>query len=482
MVVSPPQVCKGGGQTMQTATKPQSLLTGLEEASLIHNPNDFGYFSLLLVKLQYQPQVDRGERSANSAPKEQYSYLLCKMPIVFMELDLNRDTWYSQADFTGLNRRLVNLLRLNLCFVDLDTYKTDWRSDSPEHICECVYGYCRYEGIPEPSLILYSGRGLQVKWLLERPIPRAALPRWNAIQSHLVTALERYGADQGARDASRVLRIVDTINTRSGERVRVLWVNEENGVIKRYNFEYLAETILPLARNALKEQREAKQARPRLTIIPGTKTGNLRSFSPRQLAWDRQEDLRTLAALRMWTVNGIPHGFRSKYIHWVLNFLLLSGAAHSSNMFYEAQALVREVCPDFAKDKEVRSVLSTLYTKAKAYEAGEKIEFNGKKYPPLYTPRNDTLIELFDIQPHEFPFLKTIIPTDVAKARHAEREQERREKAGAMDRATYVETRKETAEQRRAQARLLKAKGLTWAEVGKEMGISANAAKLLGNR
>ena len=196
-------------------------------------------------------------------------------------------------------------------------------------------------------------------------------------------------------------------------------------------------------------------------------------------------------------MTGIPHGFRSKYIHWVLNFLLLSGAAHSSNMFYEAQALVREVCPDFARDKEVRSVLSTLYAKAKAYEAGEKIEFNGKKYPPLYTPRNSTLIELFDIQPHEFPFLKTIIPEDVAKARdaerkreyranleaaakarHAEGERNRRKNLGAVDRATYVET----AEQRRAQARLLKAKGLTWAEVGKEMGISANAAKLLGNK
>ena len=58
-------------------------------------------------------------------------------------------------------------------------------------------------------------------------------------------------------------------------------------------------------------------------------------------------------------------------------------------MFYEAQALVREVCPDFSKD--VRSVLSTLYRKAQAYEAGERVEFNGRTYPPLYTPRNSTL-------------------------------------------------------------------------------------------
>ena len=41
-------------------------------------------------------------------------------------------------------------------------------------------------------------------------------------------------------------------------------------------------------------------------------------------------------------------------------------------------------------------MLSTLYRKAKAYEAGERIEFGGRTYPPLYTPRNRTLLALFE--------------------------------------------------------------------------------------
>ena len=206
-------------------------------------------------------------------------------------------------------------------------------------------------------------------------------------------------------------------------------------------------------------------------MIPGSKTGNLRAFSGRQLAWDRLEDLRTLAKLRGWMEHGIPHGYRSKYVHWCLNFLLLSGAVHSSQLFQEAQALVREVCPDFTK--EVRSVLSTLYRKAQAYEAGEKIEFGGKDYPPLYTPKNSTLRDLFDIQDTETPHLKTIITAQDAAERHRERNRK------AMDRAAYLET----AEQRRAQARLLRARGLSWAEVGREMGgISATAARKLAER
>jgi hypothetical protein len=251
--------------------------------------------------------------------------------------------------------------------------------------------------------------------------------------------------------------------------------------VSHYGFDYLAERILPVDRDTLRKQCEARDERRKdLQLLKGGKTGNLRIFSGRQLAWDRLEDLRTLAKLRGWMRNGISHGYRSKYIHWCLNFLLLSGAIHSSQLFHEAQALVREVCPDFNKD--VRSVLSTLYRKAQAYEAGEKVEFEGRKYPPLYTPRNSTLMELFAITDEEGKQLRTIVTEEEAEERHNKREQKRRRQSGAVDRATYLETIKETAEQRRAQARLLRAKGLSWKEVGREMGISAMAAIKLANR
>ena len=76
----------------------------------------------------------------------------------------------------------------------------------------------------------------------------------------------------------------------------------------------------------------------------------------------------------------------------------------------------------------------------------------------------------------EFSGVWAYNPKEEAAGRH--RERNRRQ----MDRAAYLETVKETAEQRRAQARLLRAKGLTWAEVGREMGISATAARLMANR
>lgn len=453
---------------MQPKPEPlPSLLDRLDEAALYHRAEDRGFFTLLWA----DPAAAPGSRQP--VLKVQRAYRLDALPQVIEALDPERDTWISQAEFCRPNRRIVHLLRLGLCFVDLDTYKTPWRETAPESLLERFLGYCGDEGVPSPSVVIHSGRGLQAKWLLERSLPRAALPRWNAVQKELVARLEPFGADPGARDASRVLRLVDTVNTRSGERVRVLWVQRQAEDVRRYPFEWLAETLLPASREALqleREQRRPTAPRPPLKIVPGGKTGNLRVFSGRQLAWDRLEDLRKLARLRGWTERGIPHGHRSKYVHWCLNFLLLSGAVPANQLYREAEALVREVCPDF--DKDVRSVLSTLYRKAKAYEAGERIEFNGKTYPPLYTPRNRTLLALFDVQEAEMGELKTIITPEEAAERDRERHREK------VDRSTY----REVAKLRRALAQDLRAKGLAWAEVGKVLGISAHAARMLASR
>ncbi|NYZ70404.1 replication protein, partial [Endozoicomonas sp. SM1973] len=119
------------------------------------------------------------------------------------------------------------------------------RDKSPEGLTWALIEFCQQEGLPPPSLVLFSGRGLYAKWILTTPVPRQALPRWNACQRELVNRLSEFGADTGAKDASRVLRIVNTVNSKSGERVRVVYVNGSMENPLRYNFEELCETLLP---------------------------------------------------------------------------------------------------------------------------------------------------------------------------------------------------------------------------------------------
>ena len=169
------------------------------------------------------------------------------------------------------------------------------------------------------------------------PLPRAALPRWNAVQRELVARLEPFGADPGARDASQVLRLVDTVNTRSGERVRVLWVQRHAEDVRRYPFEWLAETLLPVSREALQLKRQPHSTAHPLKVLPGGKTGNLRVFSGRQLAWDRLEPTQARPTARLDRTRH-PARLPLQVRPLVPRFLLLSGAIPANQLYLEAQA------------------------------------------------------------------------------------------------------------------------------------------------
>ncbi len=444
-------------------------LSGFPEASTYHNTQAHGFFAHLI-------KGPTGTR--------QRSYRIDHLPVVIDRADPALDNYISQAEFIKPNRRVVNLLRMNLSFIDLDIYNVDgsiWHGfvDTPQ-MAFAILLFCNDEGIPLPSIIAFSGRGLYLKWLYETPLPRQALPRWNALQRRLVELFKSFGADYRAKDASRLLRLMGTTNTKSGEIVRVLHVETENGKPIHYGFDWLAFEILETDRETIRDarrqaeaRREGKNAKKRakLTVIDGGNPGGLRKFNPMRLSWDRLEDIRKLADIRGWTRSGVPEGHREVYLFWATNFMLLSGATNPGQMFHEVTALAREVCP--ALVPEVRHSLSTLYRKAQAHAAGEKVEFQGKKFSPLYTPKNQTLIDYLNITPDEERQLGTIISEAEAADRHRKRDEAKRREAGAVERASYLET----AEMKRAQARLLQAKGMKTAAIAAEMGLNPRVVR-----
>jgi hypothetical protein len=426
-----------------------------DEHALYHQPDRFGFFSVLAK--------DR------AGVMRQQSYILPKLAQVLQLLPRDRDSYLSQAEFIAPNRRIVNLARIGLLFVDLDCYKL---GIAPDAACWHLLQECDERSIPHPSIIIHSGRGVYAKWLLDGTIPRQALPRWNRLQSTLVSAFQGVGADPAAKDASRVLRIVGTVNTKSGEVVRVMHLNRDRGGEPvRYGFEQLSEWLMPDERREVEAERkaqqsakEARQESDKLRLVqggnPNIKVKGLHRFSGRQLAWHRLEDLRKLADLR----GGVPEGGRMVWMFWSLNFLLLSGATHSGQMFHEARALAREI--GFLEGWN-EGDLSTLYRKAQAHERGERIEHEGREYPPLYTPRNQTLIDVFRITPDEERQLRTIVSAGEAKERDADRKAVRRAEVGARSRAT---------EQDRAVARLMRSGCHTLEEIGEALGIGVATA------
>lgn len=427
-----------------------------DEAKLYHPGDRHGFFSLLF----------------GSHKKTQRSYPLTEMAQVLQLVDYTRDTWISQAEFTVPNRRVVNLARVGLLFIDLDTYNSEiMRGRTVQEQISTVHFWCADRNIPYPSLVVFSGRGLQLKWFLDSALPRAALPRWNACQKALVEALEPLGADRQARDASRVLRLVESLHSKSGERVEVVDVQGSADEPERYDFEQLAEILLPLTRfelQRLREHRAAKKAdrQLRLQLVRDNPQAEIfRGYNGRSLAWARLEDLRKLGQLRDGWVSKEGGSMRTTSLHWQLNFLCLSGAVNPSTFHFEAKELAKQMDPSWEFSI---SELGTLRQKAQAYAAGQKVEFGGREWPALYTPKNQTLIDIFGITEDEQRQLRTIITPALATERDTIRQREKRRAAGVQERSAYLST----VNDRRAQIKQLKADGLSAAAIAKQLGVT----------
>ena len=437
--------------------KTQLVFDGLGEAELYHEPQGRGFFSVLW-------------HDENEQRKRQQSYRVTDMPKVIQLLPRDRDTWISQAEFFLPNRRLVNLTSLALQFVDVDYYNSRYADRSRDVVVFGVLNMLSDKGVPLPSLVLDSGRGLQLKWLLDAAIPRQALPRWNAIQKYLVASLEDFGADARAKDASRVLRLVNTVNTKADRSVNVCWVNECNGELVHYGFDELAESVLPFTRDELaaakaeSAERKAARKQTQLRVIKGGLHG-LRRLGLSQLAWDRLEDVRTLSRIRGWG-EGHPAGERDVFIFWAINFAALGGV-EPGQLYREAVALAKEFAPTWSH-REAQASVSTVVRKAHEAAAGQTVEFNGHRYSPLYTPRNSTLLSQFRVTPNEERRLKTIISKDEKRRRDRERDTVRRRESGAIERKAYLRK----AAERRSQALTMARDGMTQAEIAERLGVT----------
>lgn len=124
------------------------------------------------------------------------------MDWVIDHLDVKADTWISQSTFLCRHAGLCAFPVLVPCFLTLITTKPIGKNKTPEEAANHFVRICQEVGIPIPSLIVFSGRGLQIKWLLSYNIPRAALPRWNLAQQKICRRLAPYGADANALDAA----------------------------------------------------------------------------------------------------------------------------------------------------------------------------------------------------------------------------------------------------------------------------------------
>lgn len=323
-------------------------------------------------------------------------------------------TYITQADFKRSSDKLTRnkcthdqLRSIGTIFVDVDIYQsglsTTIQGLSPDEIADKICAHLAEFGIPKP-VVIFSGRGLYLYWALEKRFllhHESQRQRWEQVQGRIVSLLTHYGADPAVRDLTRVLRLVGTVNPKSGERVKVL---RDDG--KYHSFESLENLIkhLPNQLPPLKVTQSRLYGDPKKALQSSTWTANqekVNSFriiisklkgrfginsktppSKRSVAHRYYRvflDLCTLAVLR----KGVAHGWRNNFVFWGVNCLFLARMIEVKDIPW-ASELLASICEDNYNTYD-NSCLSTLIARASNDEAvRKKKEEQAKKYKKVF--------------------------------------------------------------------------------------------------
>ena len=407
-----------------------------------------------------------------------------------------RNIYVTQHQFKYPNRKKLSVCRLCTCFVDLDVYKSEgWAGSHVWEVIEAVLGACERMGWPLPSAILSSGGGLYAKWYLTGE-EACRMVEWDGVQRSLVRGLAEFGADKGARDASRVLRMLGTVNQKNGRSVEALWLNGVPGDVKVHEFSEMVEKVgmseeikVRIKKASLKKEGEKSSLKclevceaeepdwlagqvsyPRSEASLSELERRWVSFSRR--GWNVLSDLVKLANLRGWDATGLPDGMRDKFVFWLVThgLLALMGAC-KPDVYQEVVSLVKSLVPHWSWDR-IRNVVSAAYIRAKGMDGGFVWRrYHGKDYPLQYTPSNALLIEQLEIEEKELVLLDYIR----SKASEAAQRMRKRRESGAVSREEYLAKSLE----KRGFAVKLREEGMSLRAIARELGMSLGCVQNL---
>lgn len=387
----------------------------------------------------------------------QYMTPVRDLPYVTRYLRGTPDCYLSVNQFKGFRREIANLVAADALYVDLDYYKVpDLRWHKPWQVAELARMTLRDEGLPEPSMVIASGGGVYLIWR-HTPIPRAALPRWNACQKRLWEVLRSYGADQAARDAARVLRLVGTRNTKHNVEVVAL---SDSGPV--WPFDSLAYEILPRDREELArlyDLRVRRALRHRPVVTP-------EGYNAYTLWAARLDDLQRLRELRWWGY--IPPGERDIWL--LIASTAISWISIPVVLQREVYALAREVTgPGGWDERETEARMSAVIRRALMAARGETVEWRGQQWDPRYRFTNEKIIELLKITPEEQRQLSTIWSDDIRQEKERKRKEAERRAAGVRPREEYLAEVKANSLKAQKPWEKLGMSRATWYRKGKPM-------------
>ncbi|WP_284228166.1 DNA-primase RepB domain-containing protein, partial [Alicyclobacillus hesperidum] len=399
---------------------------------------------------------------------EQWHYRFGDIYEELIELDL--DSYMTVNTFNRPKRNEESAFELNAFYVDLDVYKTDVL---PAYaIYSIKEDLIRYGEIPAPTFWIDSGNGLYLVWKIET-VPgqsQKALTLYRKVQEYLIDLLAEYGADEACRDASRVLRIPGTRNSKTGRTAQIIEYNPEAVyTMREFVDEYLPQRYHDdwfrdqYPEFPSKKKKPVKRKRTKAFAEPSSIT-RLKTKNTYTLHKGRIDDLLTLCNIRGWNMTG----------HRELTLFLLRYWTSIVENDEKATELILEVNRKFTEPLPEHEVLQATKSADKASQAflsDELVEYQGKQVRRGYNYKNESLIRIFEITPEEQKHLSVIVGTEVKYSRNNARRRTERRNADGMT------SREQQKQERIQRIQKLKEQGFTQKQVAEELQVSLRTVK-----
>lgn len=371
--------------------------------------------------------------------------------------------------------------KLNALIIDLDYYTIpEYRELKSFQIIELLKMDIYYL---EPSFYIDSGRGLYLIWLLEDTYATQKSKKfWKQIEKTLIQIFSEFGADKKVSDVARVLRLVGSKNSKTGEIVKIIQpksdYNRDKFDIRRYELHEMADFVWGI-RDIYEKNKKVKKGKQIKKVIQLKNTYTLN--------YSRCRDLEKLVELR---INKKEEGWRENLLFlYRLNLLYCGLEAKTAldmtlslNKKFGIPLEMEEVINATENAEGIASVYHRLKENYKdTYNTNlNQYLYNGGAY--IYS--NKTIIEELKISEEEQAHLLTIIDANEKKNRRYKRNkiyyEENKNFILKKEKVTYNEnlkikgklTREEKNEIKRAEIKDLLSKGLTQREIAKEINMS----------
>lgn len=173
------------------------------------------------------------------------------------------DAYFALASYTDDSKRdNNNASHLNSFFLDLDCGLGKPYADQSEGVA-ALKEFVKKTGMPKPTALVNSGRGVHVYWVFEQPIDKV---EWRGLAEGLkaLCAAHNLHADPSVTaDVARILRVPDTLNFKDPENpqpVKLLMVGTRVGIEALRDKFVVNELHIPGERPFIREMDEATKA------------------------------------------------------------------------------------------------------------------------------------------------------------------------------------------------------------------------------